>query len=132
VRAVEEPVLTLRQPWASAVFRAGKNVENRTWSTPYRGRLWIHAAKNPRREDSRRQERRGLWLPEEPLPRGVILGCVELVDVVERNDSPWALRDHFHWLLRRPMLLKRPVARDGRLGLAYIRPPRGELVRVRR
>lgn len=127
-----EPVLTLRQPWASAVFVAGKDVENRTWSTRYRGRLWIHAAKATAWPDTRLEERRGLWVPEDPLPRGVILGCVELVDCVRRFDSPWALRDHYHWLLRRPMLLERPVPHAGRLGLAYRRPPQGRLVRARR
>src|SRR6266550_7295764 len=128
---MQEPVITLRQPWASAVFYARKDIENRTWATPYRGRLWIHAGKNPARQDARLEERRGLWLPEEPLPRGVILGCVELVDCVRRADSPWARRGHYHWLLSRPMRLKRSVPRNGELGLSYIRPPRGELIRAR-
>lgn len=37
-------VLTLTQPWASLIGR-GKSIETRSWRTPYRGRLAIHAAK---------------------------------------------------------------------------------------
>jgi hypothetical protein len=36
-------VLTVRQPWASAIIYAGNDVENRTWPTRYRGLLYIHA-----------------------------------------------------------------------------------------
>ena len=35
--------LTLRQPWAWAVAAGHKDVENRTWQTPHRGWLAIHA-----------------------------------------------------------------------------------------
>jgi hypothetical protein len=68
----------------------------------------IHAGKFRRRDDADRwARRRSLWVPEEPLPRGVILGCVELVDCIENSDSPWALRGSYHWLLRSPSLLNR-------------------------
>jgi hypothetical protein len=125
-----EPLLTVRQPWASAIFYAGKDVENRTWSTGYRGRLWIHAgAATTRAEPDAWAEAHGHWAPEEPLPRGVILGNVELVEVVRDADSLWALPEHYHWVLRQPMLLVRPVERTGSLGLRFIRPPQGQLRR---
>ena len=34
--------LTLREPWAALIFH-GKDVESRSWPTPYRGPLAIHA-----------------------------------------------------------------------------------------
>ena len=37
--------LTLTQPWASLVAIGAKRIETRSWSTPYRGLLAIHAAK---------------------------------------------------------------------------------------
>ena len=37
--------LSIRQPWAWAIIYAGKNVENRSWVTDYRGPLLIHASK---------------------------------------------------------------------------------------
>ncbi len=41
------PVLSVRQPWASYIVGGLKSVELRTWSTGYRGWLWIHASKRP-------------------------------------------------------------------------------------
>lgn len=42
-----EPIrcLTLWQPWASLLASGTKRYETRSWSTPYRGLLAIHAAK---------------------------------------------------------------------------------------
>jgi hypothetical protein len=37
--------LTLTQPWASLVALGKKKIETRSWRTPYRGALAIHAAK---------------------------------------------------------------------------------------
>lgn len=37
--------LTLTQPWASLVALGAKRIETRSWRTPYRGSLAIHAAK---------------------------------------------------------------------------------------
>ncbi len=39
--------LTLTQPWASLVALEAKRIETRSWSTPYRGPIAIHAAKGP-------------------------------------------------------------------------------------
>lgn len=41
------PVLSVRQPWASYLVSGLKTVELRTWSTTYRGWLWIHTGKKP-------------------------------------------------------------------------------------
>ena len=37
--------LSIRQPWAWAILHAGKDIENRSWSTSFRGPVCIHAAK---------------------------------------------------------------------------------------
>lgn len=37
--------LTLTQPWATLVAIGAKRIETRSWKTPYRGELAIHAAK---------------------------------------------------------------------------------------
>ena len=36
--------MSMHQPWASLLVNGIKQHEGRTWYTPYRGRLWIHAA----------------------------------------------------------------------------------------
>ena len=38
--------LSLTQPWASLVATGAKQIETRSWSTPVRGPIAIHAAKN--------------------------------------------------------------------------------------
>lgn len=38
-------VISLTQPWASLVAVGEKKIETRSWRTPYRGTLAIHAAK---------------------------------------------------------------------------------------
>lgn len=44
---VAEPprILSVRQPWAFAIARGWKPIENRSWPTDYRGPLLIHASK---------------------------------------------------------------------------------------
>ena len=37
--------LTIKQPWLEAILFLGKNVENRTWKTDYRGPICLHASK---------------------------------------------------------------------------------------
>jgi len=41
------PVLSVRQPWASYLVSGMKTIELRSWSSGYRGWLWIHAGKKP-------------------------------------------------------------------------------------
>jgi hypothetical protein len=56
-------------------------VEYRSWATDYRGWLVIHAAKTVAKPC--------------PDPVGVVLGLVELVDIVEGHRG-------YHWKLKRP------------------------------
>lgn len=37
-------VLSVKNPFAYLVLQGGKDVENRTWTTDYRGRLYIHVS----------------------------------------------------------------------------------------
>lgn len=46
---VAPKMLTLWQPWASLIAVGEKWIETRSWSTPYRGALAIHAASRERR-----------------------------------------------------------------------------------
>ena len=90
-----EPVIAVRQPMAMAIFVAGKDVENKGWrirrpddGTYWLGRIWICVSQRTKRSDfDQWARRRGIWLPEEPLVRGAIIGCVELFDVVEGSRS---------------------------------------------
>ena len=84
-------VLTVRQPWASLIVLGHKNIENRTWSTRYRGPLLIHAASAPSvnaREARALAASLGVGLPAS-LPLGRIVGVVNLDECVSHSPSPW-------------------------------------------
>lgn len=87
--------LSVRQPWAWLILFGGKDIENRDWRIAYRGPLLIHASKRMTREEyddaAALAWRLGrVHLPlRDGLDRGAIIGQVEVVDCVERHDSPW-------------------------------------------
>ena len=112
-------VLTIRQPWASLIALGHKDIENRTWSTRYRGPLLIHAASAPSvnaREAFRLAESLGVYLPAHELPLGRIVGVVRLDGCVSRSESPW-FEGPVGWQLSgaRALAFDRHIV--GRLGL---------------
>jgi hypothetical protein len=96
--------LSVRQPFAWAIFHAGMDIENRDWPTQQRGRVLIHAPAIVRQEDYSTFQRACRdpehWLchaitcsgglpAKENLPRGGIVGEVEIADCVTEHPSPW-------------------------------------------
>jgi hypothetical protein len=95
--------LSIRQPWAWAIIHAGKDIENRSWATSYRGPVLIHAAKGM----TRREYENFLDVLRDSSPltcainvagglpaykdllRGGIVGKAHIVDCVGRHSSPW-------------------------------------------
>jgi hypothetical protein len=91
--------LTILQPWAELIARGVKRVENRTWKTPHRGPLAIHAGKSRKvmesEDPSEWPERYGIEMPRaEELTFGAIIAIAELVDCVRVEDLPDELRGH--------------------------------------
>ena len=96
--------LSVRQPVAWEIFHAGMDVDNQEWPTQLRGRVLIHATATVRQEDysafqqaCRTPEHwlcqaimHGGGLPRrEDLPRGGLVGEVEIADCVTEHPSPW-------------------------------------------
>ena len=83
-------VLTVRQPWAHLIAAGGKDIENRTWTTRYRGPVLIHASQKIQGEDIAwvRQEH-GINLTSAKLRVGVTICIVDLTDVVTDHKSRW-------------------------------------------
>ena len=87
--------ISIRQPWAWAIIHAGKGIENRDWSTRFRGPVCIHAAKGCTWEewDDALYFMMGHQDVHPPLKhqiqRGGIIGTAEIVDCVEQSDSLW-------------------------------------------
>jgi hypothetical protein len=119
--------LTIKQPWAWAIIHAGKDIENRSWLTRYRGELAIHAG--ARMHDYTKMPR-GVRAPEDDdLVFSAIIGIVEVVDSVEKSRSKWFMGP-CGLVLRNARLLAKPVPCSGKLGLWNV-PPEIER-RVRR
>jgi hypothetical protein len=127
--------LTICQPYAELIMLGEKRVENRTWSTPYRGPLAIHAGRSRRWLDTYR-----------PLPArmdfGAIVGICDLTQLVPieriRDGRPlpkslaW-LHDHEHvegpwcWVLEHVRRFERPIFCGGRQGLWDFDDAAGEM-----
>jgi len=96
------PALSISQPFAWLITHQssspnGKDIENRDWTTHYRGPLFIHAGKH---FDGFPLTR----VPDMPshaqeYEKGGIVGIATLVDVVTESTSPW-FRGTYGWLLR--------------------------------
>jgi len=96
--------LSIRQPWAWCILHGRKRVENRTWTTDYRGWLLLHSGVTMSRSDYDECDEVCARLTHVELPprdsrallRGGIVGAAELIDVVENDsthpvfNSPWA------------------------------------------
>lgn len=119
LRAV--PALTVKQPWATLIMMGIKDIENRMWLTGYRGPVFIHAGQkwdsDPWPKDPALEKFGLTHFTPDHFPRGVILGTVELVDLITDSKSLWAMPDHIHWVLKNPSLLDQPIAWRGQLGL---------------
>jgi len=64
-----------------------KRMENRSWATPYRGRLAIHAGRS-KASDGRAIgifQQLGIEYPED-FPRGVIVGTVDVAEIVDQEE----------------------------------------------
>ncbi|HVO28018.1 MAG TPA: ASCH domain-containing protein [Candidatus Margulisiibacteriota bacterium] len=105
--------ITIKQPWAWAIF-AGKDIENRSWYTHYRGPLLIHAGAA---YQANARLPRGIHPPDRhELEFSAIIGVVDLADVVQRSKSRWFQGD-YGFVLRNPRAISPPIPCKGRLGL---------------
>jgi len=121
-------VLSITMPWAWLILKHGKDIENRTWFTNYRGEILIHASKkpepdyldilrivyHPRELDEKTKEK---WRYLNAALCGCIIGSVELIDCVKYHDSTWAENGFWNWVLRNPKIFKKPIPARGSLGL---------------
>lgn len=138
--------LTVRQPWAWAIFH-GKPVENRSnWHYKHTGALAIHAGLHIEGGDAFDTVTRlspdpmgMLGAPNCPAELGVggLIGAVRLDEphwwedcrTAEGLCSPWAQRDQWHLPLAQPRVLPRLIECRGRQGLWV--PPRPVLDQLR-
>lgn len=122
----EMKALSIKQPWAWAILYGGKDIENREWSTNFRGTIAVHASKGTTRGEydgfyfavREIEGMRDAWLnlPSfENLIRGAVLGTVEIVGCVKASTSPW-FAGTYGFVLKNPQPFADPIPCKGQLG----------------
>ena len=127
-------VLSVKNPWAYLIIHYGKDIENRSRKTNYRGCIAIHASQKsdmwaytkPQIDPDLQKIFREIYHKQAEIEKlnGHIIGTVELYNCTYReltmasNNSPWAELDAaFHYWLKDPEPLAQPVLIRGALGL---------------
>jgi hypothetical protein len=128
--------LTVVQPWTWAIMR-GKPIENRTWTTSYRGTIALHAGKSWDPAGQGSPLVRSAWLAagnaagitkrHPDIVLGAVVAVADLVDICSAsmrqfipsscNCGPWAAAGQHHWKLADVRPLAEPVECRGALGL---------------
>lgn len=128
--------LSIKQPYASLIAHGIKNIENRTWKTNFRGRIFIHAsgksAGNTAFLLNDNQSNFFVWntenykIFESNLPYSAIIGEVDIVDCVINHPSIWAEKTFmyeydeqvgekpigkpiYNWVLTNAVLYDKPI-----------------------
>jgi len=114
-------VLNIAQPNAHYVIHKGKNVENRTMRTKFRGTIAIYGSKTYsswRFDDSHKH-----GVEKDDCAFGAIVGFVDLVDCISARQVKSKTRKWFHgpygYVLSNVIILKKPIP---------VKPPGGAIV----
>jgi hypothetical protein len=116
--------LSIRQPWAELILSGKKTLEIRSWSTDYRGLLWVHVGL---KSDPELERAFGLT----NLFRGGYIGTVVLGGVIPLDEDDWVFYrskhldlsryqpNHYGWFLESPLRFATPIPGPGKLGLYH-------------
>ena len=144
--------LSIKQPWASLICAGApvckavdnsdgsqrlelvgvtfKDVENRTWATDFRGRIYVHASKQRVKYDDALIDylvKRGvsiynslmLYSPK-VAPAGAIIGEVTITGCVSKSKSLWFVGP-YGLVLSDPVLYDKPIPYKGQLGFFEVK-----------
>lgn len=128
--------LSIKQPWASLIATPRednpllgiKDIENRTWKTHFRGRIYIHASAIYAKGESLLNDEQLNSLPYSEILtiKSAIIGEVDIVDCVINHPSIWAEKTFmyefdeesgekpigkpiYNWVLANPVLYEKPI-----------------------
>lgn len=90
--------ISIRQPFVEMILDGTKPIEYRSRRTNIRERVWLYASKTPENEVANEE-----GYDIEVLPRGRIVGSVEIVDCTESEEDYGT----FEWHLANPSRLKK-------------------------
>jgi len=114
--------LSIKQPWATLIAHGIKDIENRTWRTKFRGRIYIHASAKAAIYQFTDQQTTVLHNTPtifrdnfDDHVFSAIIGEVDIVDCEIGHSSVWA--EHaapgdkpiYNWVLANPVLYDQPI-----------------------
>lgn len=88
--------LSIKQPWAQLIVDGVKDIENRTWKTNFRGRIYVHASKPTKFNVSLTDDQvlAAIYVMKDAIDGrmyfGAIIGEVDIIDCVQNHSSIWA------------------------------------------
>lgn len=133
--------LSIKQPWAILIASGIKDIENRTWKTNYRGRIYIHASQQSagKMVDILSNAQFDLVIGGHSKSltekfKSAIIGEVDIVDCVINHPSIWAeptfypidetegysnqVKPIYNWVLANAVLYDKPILNvKGKLSL---------------
>lgn len=109
--------LAIQQPWIELILQGEKTIEIRSSDTRIRGPIYLYASKRTSSLPFAQSAIRRHELSLEELPRGMLVGSVELWNTHRAGKSDatraciphTALREHFARELRNPQRFPNPV-----------------------
>lgn len=112
----ERIALAIQQPWVELILRGIKTLEIRSQPTQLRGTILLYASKRPSTLPAAQAASRRHNLDVERLPRGKVVGSVELIDCrpARASDQQSAcvgaevLKGQFAYELARPQRFAAP------------------------
>ena len=125
--------ITVYQPYAYAIIAGLKQYETRPRKTHIRGRVAVHAGRLDEVRATKHLSGNDFWAimaeigGKTDLPRGAVLGTVEIVDCVPVEEIIHTLSERerllgdyspgrFAWVLKNPVAFSMPVPAKGKQG----------------
>lgn len=84
--------ISIKQPWAFAILRLCKDIENRTWATKHRGPTLVHASKSYAHNAPmwvHDEYKKALAAGDDAAKAGGIVGSVNIIDCIHASSSEW-------------------------------------------
>mgnify|MGYP003291267166 CR=1 FL=1 len=116
------PALSCRQPWATLLCSGIKDIENRSWPTDYRGRVFIVAStgndtgvfrhrlvSEELQNIVEEQMRKGNLPSYNGYQQSAVIGYVDIENCTsEHVDSPWGNGDKYNWKITNAYIFDEP------------------------
>jgi hypothetical protein len=107
-------IISIRQPWLQVILAEGKDIENRSRPTAYRGWVALHAPAQVAEDDDMPEN----WTRGDALAldRRAILAVARISDVVTESDSKWFNQErspNYGLALSDVKALKKPLPYNG-------------------